>query len=364
MNQEILVRRVGLSGLIVTLTICLALFGSHLAKRRTQANKEQAELQKERLVLTDRAAGLLYSAKKRAGDCEISEARDLLLKAKSLLADPICTFETRQEFDRASEVVVRALDKCEAVILAQQKELEDVRHRRTAERARRWIAILAGFEEGKRSLDTNRINAAADLCEDSFPDKAHVAAAWRKEAQTISAQSASLKENIGYWKKQFLRWTRLAGRLCLVCSRCNGSKLVGCPDCRGKLQVFADKPCRDSLCSGGQQKCYGCMGTGRCSCLKCGGSGSFTKETVVGGGLIKNRHYYAVACSQCGGQGRLQCNRCGGDVSRRFPCDRCNGSGKIRGYINCPTCMKGKITCSSCIGTGELESLVRLCPQL
>ena len=63
-----------------------------------------------------------------------------------------------------------------------------------------------------------------------------------------------------------------------------------------------------------------------------------------------------VSCSICGGSKEVSCSTCGGNGK----CSRCNGSGKVPGFLwgtnRCPRC-NGYASCSTCGGQGKNECL-------
>ncbi len=119
------------------------------------------------------------------------------------------------------------------------------------------------------------------------------------------------------------------------CSRCSGDRYVTCPDCNGKHQW----------------DCPQCNGTGKVDCFVCRGKGRKVCDDCRG--------QKKITCYKCKGKDQVKCDNCGGKGYKveyrdgrenRRPCGQCKRSG----YVPCPVCVDGKLTCERCKGTGEI----------
>lgn len=120
-----------------------------------------------------------------------------------------------------------------------------------------------------------------------------------------------------------------------VCFRTHPRALLyrhRCDPCSGQGRITC------SACSGrGQSTCWGCNGTGRTNCTSCGGRGSRTEyrtEWANGQSRSVTRDvpcfscsYGKVTCSSCMGTGRTTCGACHG--SGNVQCGDCGGHGAL-----------------------------------
>lgn len=92
---------------------------------------------------------------------------------------------------------------------------------------------------------------------------------------------------------------------------------------------------------------------------------------------LRRNSFHVSSCSRCAGVGQSTCGNCNGTSSAR--CSACSGAGKAYGYaangsyrllnckmcrgkgnLKCTSCVKGKVTCSTCTGTGRVERWIEI----
>jgi hypothetical protein len=158
-----------------------------------------------------------------------------------------------------------------------------------------------------------------------------------------------------------------------LCQACHGNRVTRCPDCRGtghdhaasadcaKCKGEGEVQCAQPRCVGGRVPC-----TNKCIKLTEGtwvkkedgkrwrtikmGKGSLQLSEAHAGELWVEENGQPVnkgKCPTCAGATTIACARC--EATGKMPCPTCVAK---KDASDCPTCDGGKVSCSTCEGTG------------
>lgn len=130
------------------------------------------------------------------------------------------------------------------------------------------------------------------------------------KGRPIKAEWKAKDEVPAFESLKAVNCSKCAGKGGNACKKCNGSKLVECPDCDGKTKnckycdgsgkysvnvtVYNEK--NEKLTKKIQVKCKNCYGSGKIACSRCGGTGK-------------------IACKNCNATGLNSCGKCNGHGS-------------------------------------------------